>query len=113
MVSKMSVTNGEVSVPAGGIGGGSPPPPTTATSSSISASSTTIASSASGTIMLHNGSLTTTSTPADVVRSGYLRKLKGKKKFFVLRKETGNDKPARLEYYDKEKKFRAAQPPKK
>lgn len=50
---------------------------------------------------------------SDVVKSGYLRKLKGKKKFFVLRKETDQDKPARLEYYASEKKFRLGHPPRK
>lgn len=36
-----------------------------------------------------------------------------KKKFFVLRKDTGPNHPARLEYYDSEKKFLAGIPPKK
>ncbi|XP_066944124.1 insulin receptor substrate 1-B isoform X28 [Macrobrachium rosenbergii] len=36
-----------------------------------------------------------------------------KKKFFVLRRGTGPDSPARLEYYDSEKKFRQGAPPKK
>ncbi|XP_050718418.1 insulin receptor substrate 2-like isoform X3 [Eriocheir sinensis] len=50
----------------------------------------------------------------DVVKSGYLKKLKTmKKKFFVLRKDTGPNHPARLEYYDSEKKFLAGIPPKK
>ncbi|CAL8144157.1 unnamed protein product [Orchesella dallaii] len=123
----MSVTNEEVSGPAGNIGGGGSTPPPTSTS--------TVALSCSTGSSIHNGlSSTATSlssptflpaTPAsttmpfsasgtdDVVRCGYLRKLKGKKKFFVLRKETSMDKPARLEYYDKEKKFRSGQPPKK
>jgi len=48
---------------------------------------------------------------SDVIKSGSLRKWKGKKKFFVLRKET--DQPARLEYYANERKFRMGQPPKK
>lgn len=39
------------------------------------------------------------------VRSGYLRKFKTmKKKWFVLRAESA-DRPARLEYYDSEKKY--------
>ncbi|XP_071479290.1 insulin receptor substrate 1-like, partial [Diadema antillarum] len=43
---------------------------------------------------------------ADIEKSGYLRKLKTmRKKFFVLRSESGSG-PARLEYYDNEKKFR-------
>lgn len=36
-----------------------------------------------------------------------------KKKYFVLRCDTGPDSPARLEYYDNEKKFKAGAPPKK
>ncbi|XP_066944112.1 insulin receptor substrate 1-B isoform X21 [Macrobrachium rosenbergii] len=50
----------------------------------------------------------------DIVKSGHLKKLKTmKKKFFVLRRGTGPDSPARLEYYDSEKKFRQGAPPKK
>lgn len=72
----------------------------------------------------------------DVVKCGYLKKLKEaallqkaegmaqgalrmldprtmKKKYFVLRCDTGPDSPARLEYYDNEKKFKAGAPPKK
>ncbi|XP_066944105.1 insulin receptor substrate 1-B isoform X19 [Macrobrachium rosenbergii] len=72
----------------------------------------------------------------DIVKSGHLKKLKEaslqqkaegmaqealrmldrrtmKKKFFVLRRGTGPDSPARLEYYDSEKKFRQGAPPKK
>ncbi|XP_045606843.1 insulin receptor substrate 1 isoform X3 [Procambarus clarkii] len=50
----------------------------------------------------------------DIVKAGYLKKLKTmKKKFFVLRRETGPDYPARLEYYDNERKFRAGAQPKK
>lgn len=42
-----------------------------------------------------------------VVLQGYLKKLKTmKKKYFVLHSD-GDDKSARLEYYDSEKKFRA------
>lgn len=50
----------------------------------------------------------------DIVKAGYLKKLKTmKKKYFVLRRETGPDSPARLEYYDSEKKFKAGAQPKK
>ncbi|XP_047474938.1 serine-rich adhesin for platelets-like isoform X3 [Penaeus chinensis] len=67
----------------------------------------------------------------DIVKAGYLKKLKDsgvglaqeamrilepwtmKKKYFVLRRETGPDSPARLEYYDSEKKFKAGAQPKK
>ncbi|XP_037777854.1 insulin receptor substrate 2-like isoform X28 [Penaeus monodon] len=63
----------------------------------------------------------------DIVKAGYLKKLKVcivcslglfirltmKKKYFVLRRETGPDSPARLEYYDSEKKFKAGAQPKK
>ncbi|XP_068205757.1 insulin receptor substrate 1-B isoform X3 [Palaemon carinicauda] len=72
----------------------------------------------------------------DIVKCGHLKKLKEaplqqkaegmaqealrmldrrtmKKKFFVLRRGTGSDNPARLEYYDSEKKFRQGAPPKK
>lgn len=43
----------------------------------------------------------------DVVKTGYLKKLKTmKKKYFVLR-GCSNSGPARLEYYDSEKKYRA------
>ncbi|XP_076355701.1 uncharacterized protein LOC143249549 isoform X2 [Tachypleus tridentatus] len=45
-------------------------------------------------------------TQSDVVKTGYLRKLKtAKKKFFVLRTDSSSG-PARLEYYDSEKKWR-------
>ncbi|XP_068617785.1 insulin receptor substrate 1 isoform X2 [Battus philenor] len=48
-----------------------------------------------------------------VVRQGHLRKLKTmKKKYFVLRAES-NDCPARLEYYESEKKFRAGAAPRR
>ncbi|CAH2044284.1 unnamed protein product, partial [Iphiclides podalirius] len=48
-----------------------------------------------------------------VVRQGHLRKLKTmKKKYFVLRAETG-DCSARLEYYESEKKFRAGAAPRR
>ncbi|XP_042864170.1 dentin sialophosphoprotein-like isoform X6 [Penaeus japonicus] len=63
----------------------------------------------------------------DIVKAGYLKKLKVciacslglfirltmKKKYFVLRRETGPDSPARLEYYDSEKKFKSGAQPKK
>ncbi|XP_033640333.1 insulin receptor substrate 1-like isoform X2 [Asterias rubens] len=43
---------------------------------------------------------------SDIVKSGYLKKLKTmRKKFFVLRCESSTG-PARLEYFDSEKKFR-------
>lgn len=48
-----------------------------------------------------------------IVCAGYLKKLKtSKKKWFVLRSETC-ESPARLEYYDSEKKFNGGQPPKR
>ncbi|XP_054266628.1 insulin receptor substrate 1-B isoform X2 [Macrosteles quadrilineatus] len=51
--------------------------------------------------------------PPDVVKTGYLKKLKTmKKKFFVLRSDS-IEASARLEYYDSEKKFRANQPAKR
>lgn len=49
----------------------------------------------------------------EVVRKGYLKKLKtSKRKWFVLRAESG-ESSARLEYYDSEKKFLAGQQPKR
>ncbi|XP_034245498.1 mucin-12 isoform X4 [Thrips palmi] len=49
----------------------------------------------------------------EVVKTGNLKKLKtNKKKYFVLRCESA-DYPARLEYYDNEKKFKAHQQPKR
>ncbi|XP_063917572.1 insulin receptor substrate 1 isoform X4 [Zophobas morio] len=49
----------------------------------------------------------------NVVRCGYLKKLKtSRKKFFVLRAETA-EASARLEYYDSERKFHGGQPPKR
>lgn len=51
---------------------------------------------------------------AGVVKIGYLKKNKSmRKKFFVLREETANNGPARLEYYDNEKKWRNNALPKK
>ncbi|XP_037777848.1 insulin receptor substrate 1-B-like isoform X22 [Penaeus monodon] len=44
---------------------------------------------------------------------GLFIRLTMKKKYFVLRRETGPDSPARLEYYDSEKKFKAGAQPKK
>ncbi|CAB3375979.1 Hypothetical predicted protein [Cloeon dipterum] len=53
------------------------------------------------------------STTDDIVRIGYLKKLKTmKKKYFLLRKESAKF-PARLEYYDSEKKFKAGALPKR
>jgi len=50
---------------------------------------------------------------AGVVKIGYLKKNKSmRKKFFVLREETAGG-PARLEYYDTEKKWRNNALPKK
>ncbi|XP_071532483.1 uncharacterized protein [Panulirus ornatus] len=50
----------------------------------------------------------------DIIKMGYLKKLKTmKRKFFVLRRETGPENPARLEYYDNERKFSAGALPKK
>ncbi|KAK3911761.1 Insulin receptor substrate 1 [Frankliniella fusca] len=49
----------------------------------------------------------------EVIKTGNLKKLKtNKKKYFVLRCESA-DYPARLEYYDSEKKFKAHQQPKR
>lgn len=49
----------------------------------------------------------------EVVRMGYLKKLKtNRKKFFVLRAES-LEASARLEYYDNEKKYRQNQNPKR
>lgn len=51
---------------------------------------------------------------AGVVKIGYLKKNKSmRKKFFVLREETAYGGPARLEYYDNEKKWRNNALPKK
>lgn len=50
---------------------------------------------------------TTTADKLGVVLQGYLKKQKTmKKKYFVLVSDNG-EKPARLEYYDSEKKFRS------
>ncbi|XP_022239608.1 insulin receptor substrate 1-like isoform X1 [Limulus polyphemus] len=52
-------------------------------------------------------------TPPDVKKTGYLKKLKTlKKKFFVLRTDSASG-PARLEYYDSEKKWRLGTSPKR
>ncbi|XP_039281176.1 insulin receptor substrate 2-A isoform X3 [Nilaparvata lugens] len=49
----------------------------------------------------------------DIVKMGYLKKLKTmRKKYFVLRKDSA-EASARLEYYDSEKKFRANNRPKR
>ncbi|XP_073990017.1 insulin receptor substrate 1 chico isoform X2 [Rhodnius prolixus] len=49
----------------------------------------------------------------DIVKQGYLKKLKTmKKKYFVLRRDSA-EVPARLEYYDSEKKFKANLAPKR
>ncbi|RZF43336.1 hypothetical protein LSTR_LSTR001597 [Laodelphax striatellus] len=49
----------------------------------------------------------------DIVKMGYLKKLKTmKRKYFVLRKDSA-EASARLEYYDSEKKFRANNRPKR
>jgi len=51
---------------------------------------------------------------AGVVKIGYLKKNKSmRKKFFVLREETAHGGPARLEYYESEKKWRNNALPKK
>jgi hypothetical protein len=60
-----------------------------------------------------SSSTTATAGLEDVVRAGWLKKWKGSKKYFVLRKETDSDKPARLEYYASDKLFRMGKPPKK
>ncbi|KAL4218313.1 Isoleucine--tRNA ligase [Mactra antiquata] len=50
---------------------------------------------------------------SDIVKQGFLKKLKTmKKKFFVLR-STSSSGPSRLDYYDSEKKFKTNHPPKK
>ncbi|XP_060564287.1 uncharacterized protein LOC132723566 isoform X2 [Ruditapes philippinarum] len=50
---------------------------------------------------------------SDIVKQGYLKKLKTmKKKFFILR-ATSSSGPARLDYFDNEKKFKTNHPPKK
>ncbi|KAL8560834.1 hypothetical protein ACOMHN_032945 [Nucella lapillus] len=50
---------------------------------------------------------------SDIRMSGYLKKMKTmKRKFFVLR-STSSSGPARLEYYDSEKKFSLGQPAKR
>ncbi|XP_035706021.1 insulin receptor substrate 1 isoform X1 [Folsomia candida] len=118
--SKMSVTNEDVSGGAHnmtGEGGTTPTAPIPRQTVTSSASSSTLGSTTSPGVTsvvatptsLNNGM----SSGDDVAKSGYLRKLKGKKKFFVLRKETDADKPARLEYYAKEKNFRMGHPPRK
>ncbi|KAG8238646.1 hypothetical protein J437_LFUL018592 [Ladona fulva] len=49
----------------------------------------------------------------EVLKTGYIKKLKTmKKKFFVLRAESG-ESPSCLEYYDSEKKWKANQAPKR
>ena len=49
----------------------------------------------------------------DVIRIGYIRKLRGlRKKFFILYKDT-SDCPARLDYYDNEKKWKSGLEPKR
>lgn len=51
---------------------------------------------------------------AGVVKIGYLKKMKSmRKKFFVLREEISNGEPARLEYYESEKKWRTNASPKR
>uniref|UniRef100_A0A8C5Q130 Insulin receptor substrate 4 n=1 Tax=Leptobrachium leishanense TaxID=445787 RepID=A0A8C5Q130_9ANUR len=51
--------------------------------------------------------------PEDVRKRGYLRKQKhGHKRYFVLRSQSHLG-PARLEYYDNEKKYRSSQRPKR
>lgn len=108
----MSVTNEEVSGPVThriAESGGT-------TSTPLPSRQNAAASSALGSLSSSTGTPVTNGIPSlfdDVVKSGYLRKLKGKKKFFVLRKETDADKPARLEYYANEKKFRMGHPPRK
>ncbi|XP_054852141.1 insulin receptor substrate 4 [Eublepharis macularius] len=53
--------------------------------------------------------VTTASLGDDVRKCGYLRKQKhGHKRYFVLREETHLLGPARLEYYDSEKKFKSS-----
>ncbi len=60
----------------------------------------------SATMSFTNKTMTATTTVKNVVLHGYLKKLKTmKKKYFVLYSD--GEKPARLEYYDTEKKFRA------
>nr|XP_053637603.1 uncharacterized protein LOC128692436 isoform X2 [Cherax quadricarinatus] len=65
-------------------------------------------------LQTRNRSAGNVSNSDDIVKAGYLKKLKTmKKKYFVLRRETGPKSPARLEYYDNERKFRAGAQPKK
>lgn len=73
-------------------------------------SSTTNVAKSSLSKTLSSSSATAAAAAADklgVCLQGYLKKLKTmKKKYFVLVANNG-EKPARLEYYDSEKKFRA------
>lgn len=62
---------------------------------------------------LKTGPSTWGTADGGVVRSGYLKKLKtSRKKWFVLRGDT-RESPARLDYYDSEKKFLAGVRPKR
>lgn len=71
--------------------------------SSMAATTVTAATQAKST----KSSSASTADKLGVVLQGYLKKQKTmKKKYFVLVSDNG-DKPARLEYYDSEKKFRA------
>ncbi|XP_025409244.1 insulin receptor substrate 1-B isoform X2 [Sipha flava] len=64
--------------------------------------------------MLHTDPPKHRNAMAGVVKIGYLKKNKSmRKKFFVLREETAHGGPARLEYYENEKKWRNNASPKK
>lgn len=63
---------------------------------------------------LHVDSSKPRNSMAGVVKFGYLKKMKSmRKKFFVLREETVQYGPARLEYYESEKKWRTNASPKR
>lgn len=93
-----------------------PPAPTSLTTSSgLSASTTTMVGQATQqSTITANSSIEGQQQFQDVVKTGNLRKVKGRKKFFVLRKESENGGiPARLEYYANERKFKLGQSPRK
>lgn len=86
--------------------------PTKAMAKSLASPTTPAALVAANTVGNEKNANTTSSVTANgtdkpgVVLQGYLKKLKTmKKKYFVLLNDN-SDKPARLEYYDSEKKFR-------
>ena len=101
---KMSVTNEEMSGGPGGV---------SSTTTTATGSSRSVSTLGGGSPPTPTGSAVRTTMTDDVVKSGYLRKLKGKKKFFVLHRETEAGGQARLEYYANERKFRLGHLPKK